>query len=1028
MQIPQVRRNSAVNLGKLSKSPIAIACGLLLISASAAHAQTATAPASLESVTVTGIRKSLDSSLDLKRESRGLVDGIVAEDIGKFPDTNLAESLQRIAGVSIDRAPNGEGSKVTVRGIGPEFNLVLLNGRQMPSATISAGNGGASSSRAYDFANLASESVSALEVYKTSRAASPSGGIGATINIKTTRPLDVKGQVASVALKGNIDNSNNRVPNEFKGSDITPELSGIYVNQFLDGTLGIAISGSYQKRDSGSNKAYTQNGWRGHKGSDGGWDVLPQPGEFGADLITNRPKANDIYSIPVDLRYGITALERERTNGQLTLQYAPNKDVKITADYMLANNKVNSKYQELANWFNFGAGPSTWTNGPVSSPLIRGANFTLADAKDIQFGSGVFGQTAELRSTGFNVEWKASDKLKLEFDAHHSTSYEGPNSPNGSFGFLSLAQFNQGNAIAYYDQDLPILSWPTTTVDPSKVVLGGSQFARNESQATIDQFQFRGAFKLDDASKLQFGLSSSKLNNRSNSTTNQNSDWGSNAVGTPADYPDSAFSLQKVAPYFSAIKGSNDPRLTPNLIVVNFDASRAAAVAAAVKGGTSQNGFKPMTQAQAEAYFSPPKDFTGLNIANPTGFQGATDLRTTEKSTSAFAQYELSFDGAGIPMNIAVGLRQEKTDVTSTSLVPAPLSSSWGSLNEVTIALGDPTFGTGTGSYSYLLPSIDWDADLAPNVKARASYGETIGRPGWGDLRGGASVNGQANFGGGTGATGNPALKPLLSKNLDFSLEYYYAKSSYAAGSLFYKKISDFIVGGTTRTSVGGVRTPIGGKYFNAAIASGCTAGDPKCLRNYIFRNFNGQPGVTRTGALTDAEISGVIVAQPDDPLLQFSLDSRSNGPSDNVKGLEFNGQHAFAGTGFGVAANYTKVRSGFKYDVTSLSSQAPLAGVSDSANLVGFYEDDTYSIRAAYNWRDEFYAYTSGDGNPVFTEPYGQLDMTLGYKWNKNLSFQADFINLNDGVVRQHARSKSEVVSVTQTGRRYLFGVRYKF
>src|SRR3546814_8735032 len=109
------------------------------------------APETLDTIVVTGIRGSLISSMNLKRDAQGIVDGIVAKDIGKFPDTNLAESLQRISGVSIDRSM-GEGSKVTVRGVGPDFNLVLLNGRQMPASSIEATN--ASHSRAFDFAKI----------------------------------------------------------------------------------------------------------------------------------------------------------------------------------------------------------------------------------------------------------------------------------------------------------------------------------------------------------------------------------------------------------------------------------------------------------------------------------------------------------------------------------------------------------------------------------------------------------------------------------------------------------------------------------------------------------------------------------------------------------------------------------------------------------------------------------------------------------------------------------------------------------
>ncbi len=129
-----------------------------------------------------GIRASLLKSIDRKRNATGVVDAITAEDMGKFPDTNLAESLQRITGVSINRS-NGEGSQITVRGMGPRFNLVTLNGRQMPTV------GG----RSFEFGNIATEAVSAVEVYKTTDASMPTGGIGATVNMETAKPLDNPG-------------------------------------------------------------------------------------------------------------------------------------------------------------------------------------------------------------------------------------------------------------------------------------------------------------------------------------------------------------------------------------------------------------------------------------------------------------------------------------------------------------------------------------------------------------------------------------------------------------------------------------------------------------------------------------------------------------------------------------------------------------------------------------------------------------------------------------------------------------------
>ncbi|MEQ8934839.1 MAG: TonB-dependent receptor plug domain-containing protein, partial [Amphiplicatus sp.] len=178
--------------------------------AAPAHAQE---EAGSDEIVVTGIRGSLLSSANIKRNASGVVDAITAEDIGAFPDSNLAESIQRISGVSIDRS-NNEGSKVTVRGFGPEFNLITLNGRQMPTSSLQG-----DSTRSFDFANIASEGVSGVEVYKTSNATIQSGGIGSTINIKTARPLDRPGFIASIGAKALHDTTNET------GSDVTPEVA-----------------------------------------------------------------------------------------------------------------------------------------------------------------------------------------------------------------------------------------------------------------------------------------------------------------------------------------------------------------------------------------------------------------------------------------------------------------------------------------------------------------------------------------------------------------------------------------------------------------------------------------------------------------------------------------------------------------------------------------------------------------------------------------------------------------------------------
>jgi TonB-dependent receptor len=386
-------------------------------------------------------------------------------------------------------------------------------------------------------------------------------------------------------------------------------------------------------------------------------------------------------------------------------------------------------------------------------------------------------------------------------------------------------------------------------------------------------------------------------------------------------------------------------------------------------------------------------------------------------------------------MNVSVGLRYESTKVNSSSQVSTYSGTDWNAENEVALTGGTSTFGSKSGKYNYWLPSIDWDADLADNVKVRASYGVNIGRPGFDQMLGGVALNpNSARFNQpGGGSTGDPALKPLKSKNLDLSAEYYYSKSSYVAVGAFYKKVTDFISTSISSATFAGLNQPASGQYYQEAIASGISPTNPKAIRNYIFNKYNGKPGVTITDASDPNFLKGDILGTvPGTQPLQFNITSYANGAGDNIKGLEFNFQHMFGNSGFGVSGNYTAVKSGLKFNNNSDSNgpQAGLVGISDSANLVGFYENETWSIRGAYNWRGEFLAARSNGGgnNPVYTEAYGQVDASIGYKIGKNLTLQADLLNLNDGYIRQHGRTKDELILAQQTGRRYLIGARYRF
>jgi TonB-dependent receptor len=965
----------------------------------------------LDTVVVQGIRGSLTSSMNLKRDSQGVVDGIVAEDIGKFPDTNLAESLQRISGVSIDRSL-GEGARVTVRGIGPDYNLVMLNGRQMPAS--SNGNGaGVSNSRAFDFANLASEAISSVEVYKTSRASIPPGGIGATINIRTARPLESE-PVINVGMKAVHDTSNGNLPDSLQGHDITPEISGIFSQRYFDGTFGVALTGSYQERDFGFSQVGVPNGWRPFRGDENNWGTIPQPGTPGSENITNRPGPTDIYSVPQNLNYSVNGVQRQRTNGQLTLQWAPADNVTTTLDYTYSENKIQQQRNELSVWFNYGPSVSSWTDGPVAAPLIYKEIINPATS-DVSMGGMRLANVNENKSLGFNVDWEISDALDLSLDYHNSSAETRPDSPWGSAGVLGMSAFVRGDTTADFTRDFPVvtISLPpgVSQVEPSQALVSGSVFNNAYNKSEIEQTQLKGRFEFGDYSGLDFGASYTDVENRTAFGFMQRDTWG--GVGTAADYDDSIFTPDNMGEYFESFSGHNAPAFTDRFLLFDFDRLRARA--AELTGHPE--------------WYRAPDAFT-------------RDLRTEEKSTGGYMQYTTTFNWS-MPLNLAAGVRYEKTEVTSSALVPTATGISWSAANELNLNFGEPGFATLRGEYDYWLPNLDASLDITDSIILRGSYSQTIGRPGWADIQGGRTLDQIVRVDGGTGTQGDPSLKPLVSDNFDLSFEWYFAESSYVSVGYFRKDIENYIgtsqiidVGGSDGETPFNLHTPVGGGYWNAALANGCPQADVVCIRNYILGNFNGQPGVTRTGTDANGNATGTINGLSSDPLASFRITTPANKQDSTLDGWEFNIQHVFGETGFGVAANYTIVDSpDLNYDNAVIASagtnQFALVGLSDSANLVLFYEKYDWSVRTAYNWRDQFLSAVfdgSGIPNPNYVDDYGQLDISIGYQINDQMSVQFEGINLTDETVRVFGRNERQTLFATQNGPRYMLGFRYQF
>ena len=969
-------------------SGIAVALGASAMAPVAA--QTYEEETVMEEVRVTSVRRSLINSASIKRDSDGVVDAISAEDIGKFPDTNLAEAMSRITGVSIDRnsagGAYGEGQRVTVRGVGPDFNLVLLNGRQMPGATLE--DTAASNSRAYDFANLASEAVSAVEVYKTSMSNIPTGGIGATINIKTARPLDIGSRSMSFGAKGVTDSS-------AEGSGWTPEVSGIYSDVFADGKFGITLTGIYQEREFGWNQARIEQ-YRFCEGYDGCWGRVPAPGEEGAELHINRPGPDDLYGIPQNLRYSLNQVERERLNGQLVLQWRPIETVTATLDYTYSELELQTRRSETSAWFNFGSSAGEWTDGPIATPITYTEFCDDCVNWDRVYDQAKYGQKTENDSFGLNVEWLATDNLSFALDWHSSTAEIGSASPYGSNALLSFLTQSRGDTSVDLSAPFPVLDVELFNgMDPSEVISGGYSFRDAYMKSEVEQLDLSGVFDFNDRMSLDFGVTMTEVNNRTAFGKNENPSWG--GVGSPDDYPDDLFQIRDIASAFDAIPGSGNPNLTNEFFIWDFE--RGVQLASAARG----------------EYLGKPDAFTD-------------DRRVKEETTSAYLQWLWNFDIGSMNANLRAGMRYEETDVNSTALVPIVTDIKWVSQNEYALVEGPPDFTQLDGKYDYWLPSLDFNIEVIENVIVRASYSETIGRPTWKNIQGGTTLS-TVRINGGTGDSGDPGLLPLESKNYDLSFEWYYGEGSYFSVGYFYKDIDNYVGTTIVQRTPFDLPHPAQGAWYDEANAA--TGGDDDLtdIRQYILSTYGDSQYVNVTGVDSAGLLTGEIFGQPGDAITVFDLAVAANQEKATLDGWELAVQHLFGDSGFGFQANYTMVDSDIAYDNRSLTNQFGIVGLSDSANLVGFYDKNGWIARLAYNWRDDFLTNTAWEtNNPLYTEDYGQWDAIVSYSFENGFTVFAEAFNITDEYIRVYTRSLDQTHAATQTGPRYGVGVRWTY
>ena len=927
----------------------------------------------LETVVVTGLRESLQRNLDIKRESSGLVDAITMEDIGKFPDSNLAAAMMRIPGVTITRAgamagsgiaTTGQATEVTVRGMGPSFNETLFNGRKIPSA-----NGG----RAFDFSGLSADMVAGLAVLKSPDATLSAGAIGATINVTYPNPFDHDGLTVAAAV------STNYGPNDGR---FQPNGNFLVSDTFFGGKLGILVAGAYSKMST-TQLQVSNWGWIGSHINPcqlaGSTTACPT-----SNIAAGRDASKPIW-FTQDLSYDYNQIREERKNARVSVQFQPVDNLVVTVDGNYARDTV------VENQFAF----AIWNNLDEMRNVKKSANGTIVDftrAAPTDFDDNVNMGVQQTYDVGINVKYKVSDKLSFMLDYDMALSSlnpgddhwsgmsanigYGPSSAGGTNG-TTFEVIQPGNhMLPYYKgigpygeasrfADTTIMGSHVTTTSATR-----NRNAVNQVKAEVDwtednlTLKFGGNYITDHYHMAYWGpWESNRWQAWSGYGPDSNNPTG---VHLPADLFHGKVNL-------SAMPGWDSSNEIPYLL--RFYQKDVWAYLNSLP--TTTPGFNSGCCNWSKYPYG------GVTPEAINSFSAGSFQQVFEDSYAVYTTAATETKFAGMPLKVNVGVRYEYTDVKSMG-IDQPLiglAVSPGDETAYKYTMGDSTNTSEKNSYQYLLPNVDLILQVTDDFQLRFDASRTLTRPNLNDLK-----PNKSNWGGRKGSLGvsggNPEELPFLSDNVDVSAEWYYAANSYLSADVFFKNISNFVVTGTSTLVLDSVIDPW-----------------------------------TSTGAV-------------------FTLTQPKNGPTADVYGIELAWQHMLGDSGFGYAMNGTIVQSDTPYNPDNLNTNAfAITGLADSANFVAFYDKYGFEIRFAANWRDTYLDHfgqgqssgTQFGSEPVFVNGVWTLDASTSYDVTENINVYFEANNLMNVAYSTRGRYSDQVLDVVGTGRSFTAGVHFK-
>lgn len=923
--------------------------------------------ASEAEIIVTGLRNSLQRNLDIKRTATGVVDAISAEDIGKFPDSNVAASLQRLPGVSIQRSgARGEPTGITVRGFGGDFNTTLYDGRRISTAT-----GG----RQIDFSTVGSDFIGQLSVLKTPDVTLASSSIGATVDIQFPKPFDHPGFRVATSASGSLQD---------RAGHVVPTLGALVSDTFANDTLGILSSFIYTRRDTDTNRVFV-SGWPGGNFS---------PCQLQGSTATVCKPTLDPNADPSQRRtltgwfpqqYGAEQqrTQDERVDGRIALQWHPSNDLMVTLDNNFSRQTISTDVYGFGVWFSQDALRNVQqdSNGTAVSFTQAGSptDFTAAMNKQI----------LQTNQTGLNVKWDVNEKLTVEADGAYAKSWLNPGntigSSNGDIGYGGALGTNLGfNITADSNKAFPTISnfGPAGNAgrwaDPTVI---GSHVTVLQTQKNTDELkQFRGVVTwkaADDITLKAGGQYTDDTFNLLNRSTFTNNFWqayagyggpsgqGSGVSPLPSSLYQGTISLNNFIPGFA---GS----LPPSLLIYSPQAYQNYLTSLGNPQAQNVPGFN---------YNGGVNGFTGQFVE---AVDPGSILSVNEKTLSLFFSGAMEGRIGNMPLHAAFGVRTENTRLLSIGQGRAPtqITRSAADPTLLSIAFTDTQPIANRSSYTYVLPSVDLRLEVTDNLQLRFDASRTLTRPGLSLLNPVVGIGNGQRVGALSGSGGNPNLKPYLASNFDVAAEWYYQRNSYLAVDFFLKNVSNFIVGGVTNQTVNGVIDP--------------TTGNPAVFA--ISAQVNGP----------DATVRGVEIAW------QQVFGDSGFGFQANATFVDTNkpynpkivGQSGFAVTGLANSANFVGFydKNGFQFRTALNWRDEYLAGFGQNQNT-GSY-----------------------GAEPTFVNQSFQVDLTSSYDVTKNFSIFAEALNINKNKQSTHGRFKNQLLDVFDYGRRFTLGARYRF